>query len=140
MTIGTGGGAVTLVADIGQYRPFGDELALGVTVFDGIGATTVQDFAVRGRRQQGRISSGAGPSSAGALALDQLTALLDLLQTWGASQPLEDDMGNEGTIKATHFSHAREVGSAAQGALFSYDLRWQWVTLTSLYGTAFTEP
>ena len=133
-------GALELVADVGQYQPFSDA-ALAVRAFEGIEAVTIQDFGFRAARQQGTLSSGGGPSGTGLIAKATLVALLDLIRAWGVTQPLEDSLGNAGTIKAMGFTHQFEAHvPGTQGALFSYTLAFRWVTITSLYGAAYTEP
>lgn len=128
---------IALVADVGQYKPFGDA-ALGVTVFDGIAATTLQDFSYRAHRQQGSLTSGGG-TSPGLLARATLRALENALAAWGASQTLVDDLGNAGTIKPLTFSSGFEYAvPGAQESLWSYTLTWRWLTLTTKYGAPYT--
>jgi hypothetical protein len=137
VTIGTGGAALTLVADIGQYRPF-SEVALGVRVFDGVEDVTIQDFGFRAARQQGTLASGGGESP-GLIATATLAALRALLTAWGASQPLTDSLGNAGTIRASDFAEGLEYHvPGAQGALHGYTLTFRWLTLTMLYGAPYT--
>lgn len=141
VTIGTGGGAITLVADVGQYKPFGEQMALGVTEFDGIEATTIQDFGFRAARQRGALSSGGGPESPGLISKAALAALVALIDAWGASQAFTDSLGNIGTIKAVEFGPTFEIHPAgAQNTLYSYALRWRWMTLTQRLGAAYTGP
>lgn len=130
-------GALALVADIGQYRPFTDA-ALAVRAFDGIEAVTMQDFGFRAARQQGSLASGTG-ASPGLVSRAQLITLFDLVRAWGATQPITDSLGNAGTIKAMAFAHQFEYHvPGTQVVLFSYTLAFRWVTLTSLYGTPYT--
>ena len=130
-------GGLALVADVGQYHPFTDQ-ALGVTVFDGVEATTLQDFGWRAARQEGSLASGGG-TSPGLISLATLQALRALITAWGAAQPISDSLGNAGTIKALRFSAPFEYHvPGAQGVLHSYTLTWRWLTLTSLYGAAYT--
>lgn len=130
-------GGLTLVADVGQYQPFTDD-ALGVTVFDGVEATTIQDFGWRAARQEGTLASGTGPSP-GLIALATLRALRALVAAWGAAQPLSDSLGNAGTIKALQFSapFAYHVPGAQQ-VLYRYTLTWRWLTLTMRDGVPYT--
>ena len=137
VTFGEGGSALTLVVDIGQYRPFGD-VALGVTAFDGIEATTVQDFGFRADRQEGSLSSGSG-TGPGLLATATLAALIALVTAEGVALALADGLGNAGTIKPLRFSHPFEYHvPGPQGALHSYSLTWRWMTLTTRYGAPYT--
>lgn len=131
-------GGLAFVADVGgQYQPFG-EAALGITVFDGIEATTIQDFGVRAHRQQGSLSSGSG-TSPGLIAQATLADLLALLEVRGAAYPLEDTLGNTGTIKPLTFSSAFEYRVPGhQEALYSFALTWRWLTLATLYGAPYT--
>jgi hypothetical protein len=139
-TVTLGGGAVTLVADVGQYQPFGDAYPLGVRDFDGIDSVTIQDFGSRIARAKGVLRSGGG-QSAGLINSAQLAALLLLVTAWGAAQDISDTLGNLGTIKALSFDHAQEYTvPVASTVLFSYELRWRWVTLTTRYGAAYTDP
>jgi hypothetical protein len=140
VTVGTGGGQVVLVTDIDQYQPFGEAYPLGVTAFAGIDSVTIQDFKSRIARATGRLTSGGG-ENAGLIKTSQLTALLTLLTAWGVSQPLTDSLGNAGTIKALSFTHNQAyVVPVAATVLFSYELRWHWLTLTTRYGVAYTDP
>ena len=140
VTLGSGGGQVVLVSEIDQYEPFGDAYPLAVTAFPGIAAVTIQDFKSRIARATGRLSSGGG-ESAGLIKSTQLAALLTLLTAWGVSQPITDSLGNVGTIKALSFAHTQAyVVPVASTVLYTYELRWQWVTLTTRYGVAYTDP
>jgi hypothetical protein len=128
---------LALVADIGQYQPFGDA-ALGVSVFDGIDAVTIQDFGFRVARQEGSLASGGG-TSPGLLSAATLYALEDLVGAWGASQSLSDSLGNAGTIKPLTFRRGFEYAvPGAQQTLYSYTLTWRWLTLTTRYGAPYT--
>lgn len=132
-------GGLALVADIAQYRPF-SEHALGVTVFDGIEATTVQDFGFRAYRQRGALSSGTG-TSPGLVSKATLALLAALLDVRGAVQPISDSLGNAGTIKPLTFSSAHEYGVPGdQESLWSYATTWQWLTLTMRLGVPYTGP
>lgn len=131
-------GGIELVADIGHYRPFGD-VALGVTVFDGIDAVTVQDFGFRAERQAGSLSSGGGtsPGLISQATLAALTAALDA--AWGASLTLADSVGNAGVIKPTAFAAPFEYRvPGPQQVLYSYTLAWRWLTLTTRHGVPYT--
>ena len=131
------GGSVVLVADIEQYKPFSDA-ALGVTVFEGIEAVTVQDFGFRASRQNGSLSSGTG-TSPGLLSAAALAALEALVGAWGAAQPLTDSLGNAGTVKVTAFGSGFAYGvPGAQVSLWSYTLAWRWLTLATRYGVPYT--
>jgi hypothetical protein len=137
VTLGSGGAALTLVVDLDQYTPFQGG-GLGVRVFDGVEATTIQDFGWRAARQEGQLSSGTGESP-GLIATATLAALQALVAAWGAAQPLTDSLGNAGTIKPTSFDPRFAYAVPGdQVALHSYTLTWRWLTLTTLYGTAYT--
>lgn len=130
-------GGIALVADVGQYRPFTDQ-ALGVTVFDGVEATTIQDFGWRAARQQGSLASGGG-TSPGLISTATLQALQALVASWGTAQALTDSLGNAGTIKALQWGPSFEYHVPGhQGTLHSYSLTWRWLTLTTLWGGAYT--
>lgn len=132
-------GGVVLVAEIGSYKPFG-AAALGVTVFDGVEATTIQDFRFRAHRQEGSLASGGG-TSPGLLSTAKLAELEALVTTWGAAQLLTDSLGNEGTIKALTYERGWEYHvPGVQGALHSFALTWRWLTLTMRYGAAYSGP
>jgi hypothetical protein len=130
-------GGVVLVAEIGQYRPFG--AALGVRVFDGVDSVTIQDWGVRADRQEGTLASGGG-TSPGLIASATVAALLALIRDdWGAAHALSDFLGNAGTAKITRFEPTFEYAvPGAQVALHSYTLAWRWLTLDTLYGAAYT--
>lgn len=129
-------GGVVLVAQLGQYKPFGGA-SRGVTVFDGIEATTIQDFGFRAHRQEGSLQSGTGESP-GLLSTEKLAELEALVQAWGMAQTLTDSLGNEGTIKALTFTPGWEYHvPGPQGALHSFALTWRWLTLTMRYGTPY---
>jgi hypothetical protein len=136
-SVSLGSGPLTLVVDVSSYQPFG-ELALGVRVFDGIEATTIQDFGFRADRQQGTLSSG-GRESPGLVAAETLAALLALVTAWGVGQAFADSLGNAGTIKPIRFSHQFEYAvPGPQVSLHSYTLAWRWLTLTQLFGAPYT--
>jgi hypothetical protein len=133
-------GGLALVADLSHYRPFGaaGEWPLGVTVFDGPGSTTIQDFGRRIKRAMGRLTTG-GPATAGLISRATLISLLGLMQTRGATQSLSDSLGNAGTIKPLTFGHVHEHAvPGSQGTLYSFELTWRWVACTTLYGSAYT--
>lgn len=131
-------GGIALVGDVALYRPF-EPWPLGVTPFDGVdGALTIQDFGRRIKRASGRLSSG-GAETAGLLSKATLAAVLALMQTRGATQTISDSLGNAGTIKPLTFTHAHEYGvPGSQAALFSFELTWRWLTLTTLYSASYT--
>lgn len=129
--------ALTLVADLGQYKPFG-EAALGVTVFDGIDATTIQDFGMHAHRQTGSLGPFSG-TSPGLLSAAQLLALENAVSLWGAAQSLTDSLGNAGTVKVIRFARGFEYNvPGAQVTLYGYELGWRWLTLTQKYGAPYT--
>jgi hypothetical protein len=137
VTIGTGGGAVTLVADIEAYAPFGED-ALGVTVFDGVEDVTIQDFGWRSFRQEGSLESGGGESP-GLIATATVAALHALVAAPGVAQALADSLGNAGTVKFTRWTHPFAYAvPGPQVALHRYTLAWRWCTLTTFYGAAYT--
>jgi hypothetical protein len=130
-------GSLELVAELGQYKPFG-EAALGVTVFDGVEAVTIQDFGYRIARQRGSLSSGGG-TSPGLVSGATLAALEAMLRAWGTTQALADTLGNAGTVKPIAFTRGFEYRvPGAQEVLYGYTLTWQWLTLATLYGAPYT--
>jgi len=135
-TVALGAGPLTLVVDVSSYQPF-SEIALGVRVFDGIEATTLQDFGFRAARQEGALNSG-GREGPGLVALETLATLTALVDAWGAGQPFTDSIGNAGTIKPLRFGHQFEYAvPGPQASLHSYTLAWRWLTLTQRFGAAY---
>jgi hypothetical protein len=128
---------IELVADIGSYEPFAD-VALGVTVLDGVEATTLQDFGMRIERQEGQLVSGTG-TSPGLISAATRAALDAAFAVRGAAHALSDSLGNAGTVKPFRWAPRFEYGVPGdQAALYSYTLRWRWLTLTTRNGAPYT--
>lgn len=130
------GGTITLVGDIGFYRPF---LFPDHRVFTGPGpSVTIQDFGRKIKRAAGELRTG-GAGTAGLISRATLAALETMLGTRGATQSFSDSVGNVGSVKLLGIDPAHEHGSTTQVALFSFALRWRWLALTQRYGSAYSE-
>ena len=134
VVLGTGGGAVTLVANIGGLDAL--QAPVPMTTYLGVASTTIQ---VAPRRLKGTPLSLDSAGDAGFITATKLAALEAFADSAGAGTAIAytDSLGNVGTVLVRAVRGIRQFG-ASQGQLLALHLDLVWATLTQRLGVAYS--